>query len=77
MWLKWVVACLSRTCSKEVHGAEVHCAPQVTDIEPDPKVRAAMNEINAAQRMREAAMQKAEADKVMVVKRAEASAEAK
>jgi len=50
---------------------------QVTDIEPDPKVRAAMNEINAAQRMREAAMQKAEADKVMVVKRAEASAEAK
>lgn len=72
MWLKWVVACLSRTCSKEVH-----CAPQVTDIEPDPKVRAAMNEINAAQRMREAAMQKAEADKVMVVKRAEASAEAK
>ncbi|CAL8466533.1 g6069 [Coccomyxa elongata] len=49
----------------------------VTDIEPDPKVRAAMNEINAAQRMREAAIQKAEADKVMVVKRAEASAEAK
>ena len=53
------------------------CRTQVTDIEPDPKVRAAMNEINAAQRMREAAMQKAEADKVMVVKRAEASAEAK
>ncbi len=50
---------------------------QVTDIEPDPKVRAAMNEINAAQRMREASIQKAEADKVMVVKRAEASAEAK
>ena len=25
---------------------------QVTDIEPDMKVRAAMNEINAAQRMR-------------------------
>lgn len=49
----------------------------MTDIEPDPKVRAAMNEINAAQRMREAAIQKAEADKVMVVKRAEASAEAK
>lgn len=53
------------------------CCTKVTDIEPDAKVRAAMNEINAAQRMREAAIQKAEAEKVMVVKRAEASAEAK
>lgn len=63
-----------------IHGgsdARVLFCAKVTDIEPDPKVRAAMNEINAAQRMREAAIQKAEADKVMVVKRAEASAEAK
>ena len=49
----------------------------VTDIDPDAKVKASMNEINAAQRMREAAIQKAEADKVMVVKAAEAEAESK
>lgn len=49
----------------------------VTDIEPDAKVRAAMNEINAAQRLRSAALQKAEAEKVQIVKRAEADAEAK
>jgi hypothetical protein len=40
----------------QAHGSEAE-APlclllQVTDIEPDMKVRAAMNEINAAQRMR-------------------------
>ena len=44
---------------------------QVTDIEPDQKVRTAMNEINAAQRMRMAAKEKAEADRVMVVTRAQ------
>lgn len=49
----------------------------VTDIEPAAKVKAAMNEINAAQRMRVAAVQKAEAEKVRVVKAAEADAEAK
>ena len=43
----------------------------MTDIEPDSKVRAAMNEINAAQRMRMAAREKAEAEKVMLVTRAE------
>ena len=36
-----------------------------------------MNEINAALRMREAAVQKAEASKITVVKAAEADAEAK
>jgi regulator of protease activity HflC (stomatin/prohibitin superfamily) len=49
----------------------------VTDIEPDGKVRDAMNEINAAQRLRYAALEKAEANKITVVKRAEAEAEAK
>ncbi|KAK9814701.1 hypothetical protein WJX72_010130 [[Myrmecia] bisecta] len=49
----------------------------VTDIEPDMKVRAAMNEINAAQRLRVAAVEKAEAEKIQVVKAAEADAEAK
>lgn len=49
----------------------------VTDIEPAAKVKAAMNEINAAARLRVAAVQKAEADKLTVVKHAEADAEAK
>lgn len=49
----------------------------VTDIEPDPKVREAMNEINAARRMRQAAVEKAEADRITKVKAAEADAEAK
>ena len=49
----------------------------VTDIAPDHKVKVAMNEINAAQRMRVAAQDKAEAEKIMVVKAAEADAEAK
>ena len=35
----------------------------VTDIDPDAKVKSSMNEINAAQRMREAAVQQAEAEK--------------
>ncbi len=45
-------------------------AALVTDLEPDAKVKEAMNEINAAQRMREAALEKAEADKILVVKAA-------
>lgn len=49
----------------------------VTDIRPDQKVRAAMNEINAASRLRAAALEKAEAQKVQVVKAAEADSEAK
>ena len=36
----------------------------VTDIEPAAKVKAAMNEINAAQRLRLAAYEQSEADKV-------------
>jgi len=49
----------------------------VTDIDPDSKVKSSMNEINAAQRMREAAIQQAEAEKIRVVKAAEAEAESK
>ena len=49
----------------------------VTDIEPDAKVKAAMNEINAAQRLRQAASEKGEADKILKVKAAEADAESK
>jgi regulator of protease activity HflC (stomatin/prohibitin superfamily) len=49
----------------------------VTDIEPDSKVKEAMNEINAAQRMRVAANEKGEAEKILKVKAAEAEAESK
>jgi len=49
----------------------------VTDIDPDAKVKASMNEINAAQRLRVAAVEQAEADKIRVVKAAEAEAESK
>jgi len=49
----------------------------VTDIDPDEKVKRSMNEINATQRMRKAAVEKAEAEKVAVIKAAEGDAEAK
>jgi len=49
----------------------------VTDLQPDQKVISAMNEINAQRRMRLAAQEKAEAEKIIVVKRSEAEAEAK
>ncbi len=49
----------------------------VTDIDPDHKVKESMNEINAAQRLRVAATEKGEADKILKVKAAEAEAESK
>lgn len=49
----------------------------VTDIDPDEKVKRAMNEINAAQRERIAAQEKGEAEKILKVKQAEAEAESK
>lgn len=49
----------------------------VTDIVPDGKVKAAMNDINAAQREQVAANARGEAEKILVVKKAEAEAESK
>jgi len=49
----------------------------VTDIEPDARVKEAMNEINAAQRMRVAASEKGEADRILKVKAAEGDAQSK
>ncbi|KAL7491555.1 hypothetical protein ACHAWT_002447 [Skeletonema menzelii] len=49
----------------------------VTDLAPDTKVKASMNEINAARRLKEAASHQAEADKVRQVKNAEAEAESR
>jgi regulator of protease activity HflC (stomatin/prohibitin superfamily) len=49
----------------------------ISDIVPDQKVKAAMNDINAAQREREATVSRAETNKMLLVKQAEAEAESK
>lgn len=49
----------------------------VTDIDPDARVKVAMNEINHAQRMRVAATEKGEADRILKVKHAEGDAQSK
>jgi regulator of protease activity HflC (stomatin/prohibitin superfamily) len=48
----------------------------VTDINPNANVKAAMNEINTAQRLRVAATERGESEKIIRVKQAEAEAEA-
>jgi regulator of protease activity HflC (stomatin/prohibitin superfamily) len=47
----------------------------VTDLTPDKMVKDAMNEINTARRYKETAFNRAEGEKVLKVKRAEAEAE--
>ena len=49
----------------------------ISDIVPDQKVKAAMNDINAARREREATVSRAETNKLLLVKQAEAEAESK
>jgi regulator of protease activity HflC (stomatin/prohibitin superfamily) len=49
----------------------------ITDLSPEQRVLQAMNEINAARRQREAAIERGEADKLLQVKSAEADAESK
>jgi regulator of protease activity HflC (stomatin/prohibitin superfamily) len=49
----------------------------ITDIVPDEKVKAAMNDINAAVREREATVSRAETEKLLLVKKAEADSESK
>lgn len=49
----------------------------ITDIDPDPKVKQAMNEINTQQRLRLAATEKAQAEYIMSVRAAEGEAESK
>ncbi len=49
----------------------------VNDIDPDDRVKVAMNEVQAAHREREAAVQRAEAVRITLVKQAEAEAESK
>eukprot|EP00746_Dinoflagellata_sp_MGD_P153306 gnl/MRDRNA2_/MRDRNA2_84183_c0_seq1.p1 gnl/MRDRNA2_/MRDRNA2_84183_c0~~gnl/MRDRNA2_/MRDRNA2_84183_c0_seq1.p1 ORF type:complete len:282 (+),score=59.14 gnl/MRDRNA2_/MRDRNA2_84183_c0_seq1:74-919(+) len=49
----------------------------ITDLRPEKSVLDAMNEINASRRRREAAIEKGEADKILLIKAAEADGEAK
>ncbi|KMZ65729.1 Hypersensitive induced response protein 4 [Zostera marina] len=64
---------------EKVMGAYGYNIEQIlmVDIIPDASVRRAMNEINAAQRMQLASVYKGEAEKIFLVKKAEADAEAK
>lgn len=49
----------------------------IVDVEPDDQVKSSMNEINAASRLREAAFEKAEGEKILQIKQAEGEAESK
>jgi len=49
----------------------------ITDLDPDQKVKNAMNEINSSKRLKFAVAERAEGDKILKVKSAEAEAEAK
>lgn len=57
-------------------GYNIHSV-LITDLLPDASVMRAMNEINSARRLREAALDKAEAEKIIAVKAGEADAETK
>ena len=56
------------------YGYEIMSA-LINDLMPDPRVRDAMNEINASKRMKEAAYSRAEGEKILKVKKAEAESE--
>ncbi len=49
----------------------------VTEIDPDEKVKSAMNDINAAQRERVAANERGEAERILAVKKAEGESQSK
>lgn len=49
----------------------------VTEIDPDAKVKLAMNDINAAQRERIAANERGEAERILAVKKAEGDSQSK
>jgi len=49
----------------------------ITDLDPDRRVKNAMNEINSSKRLKYAVAERAEGDKILKVKSAEAEAEAK
>jgi regulator of protease activity HflC (stomatin/prohibitin superfamily) len=63
------------TKNMKEYGFVIHKA-LVTELVPDADVAASMNEINKQKRLRDAALMAAEAEKIKVVKQAEASADA-
>ena len=62
--------------SMKIYGFEIPNA-LVTDVDPADNVKAAMNDIQTQQRLQIAAAAKGEANKILVVKNAEAEAESK
>jgi regulator of protease activity HflC (stomatin/prohibitin superfamily) len=62
--------------SMKIYGFEIPNA-LVTDVNPADNVKAAMNDIQTQQRLQIAAAAKGEANKILVVKNAEAEAESK
>jgi regulator of protease activity HflC (stomatin/prohibitin superfamily) len=62
--------------SMKIYGFEIPNA-LVTDVNPADNVKSAMNEIQTQQRLQVAAAAKGEANKILVVKNAEAEAESK
>ena len=71
-----IVSNFDSPCVSLVSGYEIRNT-LVTDLSPDNKVKASMNEINASRRLKEAAAHKAEAEKTKQVKAAEGEAEAR
>merc|ERR1719242_2506232 len=63
------------TVEMNAFGFQIHKA-LVTELTPDAQVMAAMNEINKQRRLRDASVMAAEAEKIKVVKDAEAKADA-
>lgn len=64
------------TTLMEEYGFEIRAA-LVIDLDPNNYVKASMNDINAQSRLREANSEKADAEKILLVKAAEADAEAR
>ena len=69
-----VKAALSETMTQ--YGYQIlQCL--ITDLDPDQRVKNAMNEINSSKRLKYAVAERAEGEKILKVKSAEAEAEAK
>jgi len=69
-------ACQDQLCTNmKDYGFQIHKA-LVTELQPDAEVAQSMNEINKQKRLRDAALMAAEAEKIKVVKQAEAAADA-
>mmetsp|Transcript_17871 Transcript_17871/g.26221 ORF Transcript_17871/g.26221 Transcript_17871/m.26221 type:complete len:283 (-) Transcript_17871:82-930(-) len=69
-----VKAALAQTMTQ--YGYQIMQA-LITDLDPDQRVKNAMNEINSSKRLKFAVAERAEGEKILKVKSAEAEAEAK